>query len=36
MAKQVMKLGGWYIAYELASTVLVMGALAAGFKLPGF
>jgi hypothetical protein len=36
MAKKVLKFGGWYVAYELASTALVMGAMASGLKFPGF
>lgn len=36
MAKKVLKLGGWYIAYEIASTTLVMTVVASGLKFPGF
>jgi hypothetical protein len=36
MAKKVMRLGRWYIAYECASAALIFGALAAGLPIPGF
>lgn len=36
MAKKVLKLGGWYIAYEIASTALVMTVVASGLRFPGF
>ena len=35
MAKAVMALGGWYIAYEIASTALVVGAVTVGFRFTG-
>jgi hypothetical protein len=34
MAKKVMQIGGWYIAYELFSTALLAALAAAGFRLP--
>ena len=36
MAKKVMQIGGWYIAYELSSTAVLAAVVAAGFKLPIF
>ena len=36
MAKRVMQIGGWYVAYELSSTALLAAMVAAGFKLPIF
>lgn len=36
MARKMIRFGGWYVAYELASTALVMGVLASGVRFPGF
>ena len=36
MAKRVIRIGGWYIAYELSSTAFLAAIVAAGFKLPIF
>ena len=36
MAKKVMQIGGWYIAYELSSTAFLAAIAAVGFKLPIF
>lgn len=36
MATKVIKLGGWYLAYEVSSTALLMVAAAYGLNFPGF
>jgi hypothetical protein len=36
MAKQIIKVGGWYIAYEISSTAALAAIVAAGFRIPGF
>lgn len=36
MAKKLTIFGCRYVAYEIASTALVLGGLAAGLRIPGF
>ncbi len=36
MAKKIIKVGGWYIAYEISSTAALAAIVAAGFRIPGF
>lgn len=36
MAKKVIKFGGWYIAYEVGSTALLIGLASYGLRFPGF
>ena len=36
MGRKMIKLGGWYLAYEIGSTALLMGFAANGFRIPGF
>ena len=36
MAKMVLQMGGWYIAYEIASSALLLGVAAYGLKFPVF
>jgi hypothetical protein len=36
MAKKIMKVGGWYIAYEITSTAVLGAVVAAGFRIPLF
>jgi hypothetical protein len=36
MARKLIKIGGWYIAYEISSTAVLMTLLAWGFNVPGF
>lgn len=35
MARKIITFGGWYIAYEIGSTALLMGFAANGFRIPG-
>lgn len=35
MAKKIMKVGGWYLAYEIGSTVMFAAIVAMGFRFPG-
>jgi len=35
MAKKIMKVGGWYLAYEVGSTAVLAAIVAMGFRLPG-
>jgi hypothetical protein len=35
MARKLMKIGGWYIAYEVTSTLVILALVAWGFNLPG-
>ena len=35
MARKIIKMGGWYIAYEIGSTALLMSFAANGFRIPG-
>jgi hypothetical protein len=36
MARKIMKVGGWYIAYEIASTALLGAIVSAGLRAPFF
>lgn len=36
MARKIMKVGGWYIAYEITSTALLGAIVSAGFRVPIF
>jgi hypothetical protein len=36
MAKKIMKVGKWYIAYEVTSTAAFLALAAYGIRLPGF
>lgn len=36
MAKKIMKVGKWYIAYEVTSTAAVLALAAYSFRFPGF
>lgn len=35
MARKIIKMGSWYIAYEIGSTALLMSFAANGFRVPG-
>lgn len=35
MAKTLIRVGGWYIAYEISTAALVLGLAAYGVNLPG-
>lgn len=35
MAKTLIKIGGWYIAYEIVSTGVVLALVAWGINVPG-
>jgi hypothetical protein len=35
MARKIMKVGGWYIAYEVTSTAALVALAAYGFQIPG-
>ena len=34
MASKFLKFGGWYVAYELVSTALILGGMASGIRIP--
>lgn len=36
MARTILKIGGWYLAYEVVSTLAIVGLVAWGFNVPGF
>ena len=35
MARKLIKVGGFYFAYEITSTLALAAAVACGFNLPG-
>jgi hypothetical protein len=35
MARKLIKVGGYYVAYEITSTLALAAAIACGFNLPG-
>jgi len=34
MARKIIKIGGWYMVYEVTSTAALLALAAAGFKIP--
>jgi len=36
MARKLIKAGGWYLAYEVGSTAVLLALVAYGIDLPGF
>lgn len=36
MARKLIRIGGWYIAYEVSSTLAVLAVVTWGINLPGF
>lgn len=36
MARKIMKVGGWYLAYEVTSTAAIFALAAYGIQVPGF
>jgi hypothetical protein len=36
MARKLIKIGGWYIAYEISSTAVLGAMIACGVQVPGF
>jgi hypothetical protein len=35
MARTLIKVGGWYIAYEVSTAAVILGLAAYGVSLPG-
>ena len=35
MARKIIKYGSWYLAYELASSVVIFGLASAGYRFAG-
>jgi hypothetical protein len=36
MARKLLKVGGWYLAYEVGSSAVLLALAAHGVQIPGF
>lgn len=36
MARTMIRIGGWYLAYEIISSLVIVALLGWGIKFPGF